>query len=58
MFDRIQKSVIYADFTPLADPFLTNTSNNYLYYRQDTRYHVNPSVGNLLKLVWSALTIK
>lgn len=58
MFDRIQKSVVYADFTPLADPFLTNTSNNYLWYRQDTRYNANPSLGNLLKLIWSALTIK
>jgi len=58
MFDRPQKSVIYANFTPLADPFLTNTSNNYLYYRQDTRYHFSPTMNNLLKLVWSALTMK
>ena len=58
MFDRVQKSVIYSDFAPLADPFLANLSNNYLYYRQDTRYHFTPSVGNLLKLVWSAITIK
>jgi len=58
MFDRVQKSVIYADFTPAADPFLANTSNTYLFYRQDTRYHFNPSIGNLFNLIWRALTIK
>jgi hypothetical protein len=58
MFDRVQKSVCYTDFSPLADPFLVNTTNNYLYYRQDTRYHFNPSVGNLLNLVWKVMTIK
>ncbi len=58
MFDRVQKSVVYAHFAPLADPSLANKSNNYLYYRQDTRYHFNPSVGNLFNLVWRALTTK
>lgn len=58
MFDRVQKSVVYADFRPLADPYLANLSNNYLYYRQDTRYQCNPSTGNLLSLVWKALTVR
>ena len=58
MFDKPQKSVMYLDFTPIADPFIANTTNSYLYYRQDTRYHFNPSIGNLLNLVWRALTIK
>ena len=58
MFDRPQKSVVYADFAPLADPFLANATNSYLFYRQDTRYQLNPSLGNLLKLVWRAMTIK
>ena len=58
MFDRVQKSVIYADFAPLADPFLVNTTNSYLWSRQDTRYHYDPSVVNLLKLGWKAMTIK
>ena len=58
MFDRVQKSVIYSDFAPLADPFLANTSNNYLWYRQDARYHFQPSISNLFNLVWKALTIK
>jgi hypothetical protein len=58
MFDRVQKSVIYTDFAPLADPYLANVTNNYLYYRQDTRYHYNPSVGNLVNLMWRALTGK
>jgi acyl-CoA reductase-like NAD-dependent aldehyde dehydrogenase len=56
MFDSVQKSVVYTDFAPLADPYLANITNNYLYYRQDTRYHFNPSVGNLVKLMWRALT--
>ena len=58
MFDRVQKSVIFADFTPIADPFLVNTTNTYLWFRQDTRYHFNPSVWNLMKLVWRAVTIR
>jgi acyl-CoA reductase-like NAD-dependent aldehyde dehydrogenase len=58
MFDRVQKSVIYADFDPLADPFLADTSNSYLFYRQDARYHFEPSVANLAKLLWRAITIR
>jgi hypothetical protein len=58
MFDRVQKSVVYADFAPAKDPFLANTTNNYLYYRQDTRYQYNPTVGNLLNLIWKALTTR
>ena len=58
MFDRVQKSVIYADFSPLADPFLADTSNSYLFYRQDARYHFEPSVANLAKLLWRAITIR
>ena len=58
MFDRAQKSVIYAPFAPMADPFLANTTNNYLYMRQDTRYHFKPSLGNLLNLIWKVMTIK
>jgi len=58
MFDRVEKSVIYAPFSPLADPFLANAVNGYLYFRQDTRYHFSPSIVNLLKLVFRAMTIK
>lgn len=58
MFDRVQKSVVYADFAPLADPFLVNTTNNYYWFRQDTRFHRDRSVGNLVNLVWKALTLK
>jgi acyl-CoA reductase-like NAD-dependent aldehyde dehydrogenase len=58
MFDRPQKSVIYTDFTPLVDPFRANMSNSYLYYRQDTRFQMDPSVINLAKLVWRAVTAK
>ncbi len=58
MFDRVQKSVVYAEFSTPVDPFLANTSNSYLFYRQDTRFQSTPSVGNLLNLVWRAMTIK
>jgi len=58
MFDRVQKSVIYSSFSPLADPFLANAANSYLYYRQDTRFQFNPSVANLLLLAWRGLTVR
>jgi acyl-CoA reductase-like NAD-dependent aldehyde dehydrogenase len=58
MFDHAQKSVVYADFTPLADPLLANISNSYLFFRQDTRYQHDPSVGNLMKVMWRAMTFK
>ena len=58
MFDKPQKSVVYTEFNLVADPFTANATNSYFYYRQDTRYQFNPSVGNLLNLVWRAFTIK
>jgi len=57
MFDRVQKSVIYSDFAPIADPFLADR-NNYFWFRQDTRYHYNPSVANMFNLIWQAMTMK
>ena len=58
MFDRVQKSVIYSDFAPIADPFLANLTNAHLWSQQDTRYHYNPSVANMFNLIWKALTLK
>jgi len=58
MFDRVQKSVIYSDFAPMVDPFLANISNNYLWFRQDTRYHYDPSVAKMVDLIWKAMTLK
>ena len=58
MFDHVQKSVVYADFAPPIDLSLARALENYLLFQQDTRYQFNPSVGNLFKLVWRALTIK
>lgn len=57
-FERVQKSVIYSDFAPIIDPFLANTNNNCFWFRQDTRYHYNPSIGNLFKLIWKAMMIR
>lgn len=58
MFDRVQKSVVHFDFTPMADPLLAHATNNYLWSRQDIRFHRDRSVTNLLKLVYRALTVK
>ncbi len=58
MFDRVQKSVVYTAFKPIADPFLADQSNNYDWFHQDTRYHENPSVGNLFNLIMKAMTLK
>jgi hypothetical protein len=58
MFDSVQKSVIYSDFTPLADTFLANLTNSYLVFRQSARYFFDPSIGNLLNLIWRAMTVK
>lgn len=58
MFDRVQKSVIYSDFAPIADPFLANKTNNYDWFRQDTRDHYHPSVANMFTLIWKAMTLK
>ncbi len=58
MFDRPQKSVVKAFFDPLIDPYLVNLSNSYLFHRQTTRFHHDPSVTNLIKLMWRALTVK
>ena len=57
MFDRVQKSVIYSDFAPIADPFLANVIN-YFWFRQDARFHNNPSVVNMFNLIWNAMTMK
>ena len=57
MFDRVQKSVIYTDFAPIADPFLANITN-YFWYRQDARYNYRPSIGNMLNLIYKAMTMK
>jgi len=58
MFDRVQKSVVYADFAPPIDLSLAKSLENYALFRQDTRYQFNPSIGNLFKLVWRALTLR
>jgi hypothetical protein len=58
MFDQPQKSVVRAFFNPLVNPFLVNLSNSHLFHRQNTRYQHDPSVTNLVKLMWRALTVK
>ena len=58
MFDRPQKSVVYARFDTPRDPTLANVPNNHLYFVQATRYQFSPTIGNLLKLIWTILTLK
>lgn len=58
MFDQVQKSVIYSDFAPIADPFLASATNGYLFFRQDTRFNHDPSVANMFNLIWKAMTLK
>jgi len=58
MFDCVQKSVIYSDFAPLADTFLANLTDSYLVFGQNTRYHFDPSIGNLFNLIRRAMTVK
>jgi acyl-CoA reductase-like NAD-dependent aldehyde dehydrogenase len=58
MFEGVQKSVVYAAFTPPVDPFLAHHSNSHVFYHQDTCYQSNPSVGNLCKLIWKGVTLK
>lgn len=58
MFDRPQKSVVYAQFDLPLDPTLVNVPNNYLYFAQAARYEFNPTLGNLLKLFWTILKLK
>ncbi len=56
MFDEAEKSVIYAPFISMPDPYSATAKRSYHYYRQDTRYQHHPSVTNLLKLLWAAAT--
>ena len=58
MFDRVQKSVIYSSFAPMADTFLANLTDNYLVFRQSTRYFFDPSIRNLFSLIRKAMAVK
>jgi len=58
MFDRPQKSVVYAQFDMPLDPTLVTVPNNYRYFAQAARYEFNPTLGNLLKLFWTIMTLK
>jgi hypothetical protein len=54
MFDSAEKSVIRAPFISIPDPYTASAKRSYRYYRQDTRYQHNPTIGNLIKLLWAA----
>ncbi|MEX1248178.1 MAG: aldehyde dehydrogenase family protein [Anaerolineales bacterium] len=54
MFDEPQKSVLWAPFISLPDPYIATAKRSYKYYRQDTRYQHRPNLPNLLKLLWAA----
>ncbi len=54
MFADAQKSVLWAPFISIPDPYVAASRRSYRYYRQDTRYQHNPSLINLVKLLWAA----
>lgn len=54
MFDEAEKSVLWAPFISIPDPYVAHSKRSYLYYRQDTRYQHTPSFANLMKLLWAA----
>lgn len=54
MFDEAEKSVLYAPFISIPDPYIATAKRSYKYYRQDTRYQHKPSWLNLIKLLWAA----
>jgi hypothetical protein len=55
MFAEAEKSVIYAPFISIPDPYTATAKRSYHYYRQDTRYQHSPSLINLAKLLWAAV---
>lgn len=54
MFDEAQKSVLWAPFISMPNPYVATAKRSYKYFRQDTRYQANPSPINLIKLLWAA----
>jgi len=54
MFDEAEKSVIYAPFISIPDPYTATAKRSYRYYRRDSRYQHEPNLANLLKLLWAA----
>jgi hypothetical protein len=55
MFDAPIKSVIRAPFRQIPDPFMVDAKNSYPYFVRDTRYQADPSLPNLMRLLWAAL---
>jgi acyl-CoA reductase-like NAD-dependent aldehyde dehydrogenase len=55
MFDEPIKSVLWAPFISIPDPYRADAKRSYRYYRQDTRYQHTPSIVNLAKLLWAAV---
>lgn len=54
MFDEAEKSVLWAPFISIPDPYVAHAKRSYKYYRQDTRYQHTPTFANLVKLLWAA----
>ncbi len=54
MFDEAEKSVLWAPFISIPDPYVATAKRSYKYFRQDTRYQAHPTPLNLVKLLWAA----
>ena len=57
MFDKPQKSVIYAPFASPADPFIAGQKKAYQFNYQYAQYEYAPSFSNLLRLTYRAFTM-
>lgn len=55
MFDAPQKSVCYAPFRQIPDPYMANSTRNHEYFYREVRLHAKPSLGNLIRVLWAAL---
>ena len=54
MFAEAGKSVLWAPFISIPDPYLATSKRSYKYFQQDTHYQTKPSITNLVKLLWAA----
>jgi hypothetical protein len=55
MFDAPQKSVCYAPFRQIPDPYMADSKRSYEYFFRDARFQDHPNLTNLFKLLWAAL---
>lgn len=55
MFDAPIKSVCYAPFRQIPDPYMADSAGNWAYLQADAKFQDQPTLSNLLRLLWAAL---